>query len=49
MIGLILLGIDVQAGLPKVEPEAVSLDPQRLATIDAIVAEGLAEKKISLY
>ena len=34
------------AALPRVEPQAVGLDAQKLAAIDTLVAEGLAEKKM---
>jgi uncharacterized protein YbbC (DUF1343 family) len=34
------------AGLPQAEPETVGMDGGRLARIDAIVAEGLAEKRM---
>src|SRR5688500_3323348 len=34
------------AGLPHAEPEAVGMDSKRLARIDALVAEGIAEKKM---
>lgn len=33
-------------GLPHAKPEAVGMDSQQLARIDAIVAEGLAEKRM---
>ena len=42
----LLIANPVVAGLPLAEPEAVGLDAQRLLRIDAIVAEGLAEKKM---
>lgn len=34
------------AGLPHASPESVGLDPVRLAAIDSLVTEGLAEKKL---
>ena len=42
----LLIANPVVAGLPLAEPEAVGLDAQQLQRIDAIVAEGLAEKKM---
>ena len=42
----LLIASPVVAGLPLAEPASVGLDAQRLQRIDAIVAEGLAEKKM---
>ncbi len=42
----LLIANPVVAGLPRTEPDAVGLDAQRLQRIDAIVAEGLSEKKM---
>lgn len=42
----LLYAMSVDAGLPKVEPQAVGLDPQKLATVDALIAEGIAAKKM---
>ena len=44
--GLLLLGINAEAALPVVEPQTIGLDPQKLAAIDTIVAEGSSEKKM---
>jgi uncharacterized protein YbbC (DUF1343 family) len=43
---LLLLASETHAALPQVEPQSVGLDPQKLAAMDAVVAEGLAEKKM---
>lgn len=43
---LLLLSAPLLAALPRVEPQAVGLDPQKLSAIDTLVAEGLAEKKM---
>lgn len=43
---LLLLSAPLLAALPHVEPQAVGLDAQKLAGIDTLVAEGLAEKKM---
>ena len=45
-VGLLLLRIEVQAALPVVEPQTIGFDPQKLSSIDAIVAEGISEKKM---
>ena len=44
--GLLLLGINAQAALPVVEPQTIGFDPQKLAAIDAIVTEGISDKKM---
>ena len=44
--GLLLLGLNAQAALPVVEPQTIGLDPQKLAAIDAVVADGISEKKM---
>jgi CubicO group peptidase (beta-lactamase class C family) len=38
--------VSAQAGLPHAEPVAVGMDAAHLSRIDAIVAEGLAEKRM---
>ncbi|GAB5442466.1 MAG: hypothetical protein Fues2KO_28150 [Fuerstiella sp.] len=38
--------VDVPADLPKAKPEAVGMDVKKLDEIDAVVAEGIAEKKM---
>lgn len=45
-VGLLLVGFSAQAGLPQVEPQAMGLDPQKLVAMDAIIAEGIATKKM---
>ena len=40
--GLLLLCSVAQAALPEADPAAVGMDPQQLARIDELVAEGLA-------
>lgn len=48
-VGVLVLSACAQvraAGLPHAQPEDAGLDSQRLARIDAIVAEGIAEKKM---
>ena len=42
----LLIANPVVAGLPLAEPDSVGLDAQQLQRIDAIVAEGLNEKKM---
>jgi uncharacterized protein YbbC (DUF1343 family)/CubicO group peptidase (beta-lactamase class C family) len=41
-----LVAIAAAAGLPEATPESVGMDSAHLARIDAIVAEGLAEKRM---
>lgn len=43
---LLVVGGSATAGLPQAAPADVGLDPQRLAAIDTLVAEGLADKKM---
>ena len=43
---LLLIGTDAEAALPRVDLEAVGLDSKKLAAMDVIVAEGLAERKM---
>ena len=46
LMWMLLLGAPAAAALPRVEPDAVGLDAIKLATMDAIVAEGIAAKKM---
>src|SRR6478672_9144674 len=49
LIGLLVSLVccsSIAAGLPHIAPEEVGLDGKHLARIDAIVAEGLAEKRM---
>lgn len=41
-----LQGVSLAAGLEEAAPEACGMDPARLQEIDALVAQGLAEKKM---
>jgi uncharacterized protein YbbC (DUF1343 family)/CubicO group peptidase (beta-lactamase class C family) len=42
----LLCGINVHAALPQVEPQAVGLDAQKLTAMEALIAEGIAAKKM---
>ena len=46
VVGLLLLGLNAQAALPVVEPQTIGFDPQKLAAIEAVIAEGISEKKM---
>ena len=46
LMWMLLLGAPAAAALPRVEPDAVGLDAIKLAAMDAIVAEGIAAKKM---
>ena len=46
VVGLLLVSNNVQAALPVIEPQTIGLDPQKLTLIDAVVAEGISEKKM---
>ena len=44
--GFVILVSFAHAGLPQAQPEDAGMDAQHLARIDAIVAEGLAQKRM---
>lgn len=46
LVTMLIFSAPALAALPRVEPQAVGLDAQKLAAIDTLVAEGLAEKKM---
>ncbi len=46
LVTVLIFSAPALAALPRVEPQAVGLDAQKLAAIDTLVAEGLAEKKM---
>jgi uncharacterized protein YbbC (DUF1343 family)/CubicO group peptidase (beta-lactamase class C family) len=45
-LGMLLLCGQASAALPRVAPETVGLDPQKLTAMEAVIAEGIAEKKM---
>lgn len=43
---LILTSARIHAALRRVEPQSVGLDPQKLAAMESLIADGIAEKKM---